>query len=541
MGSANSAYSCHSSSNEQILKMLNLLFLLCLCPLFSARSVQDDQGGCVQLMVDFHQCVNREQTVFNTAVERGIDGKKHWLERKFCNFLTSVDNCGQELTGNCYTEEEATVWNDMNLAVILDQAESLLTHWDSEKCPVMKAHIMRMEQPMIDEGSNNFCNQVRTEFNACRKEASSEYVNAMRDGADGRPYWEARKMCNLETANLVDCPKILIGQCHTEEDVTKMNFWEVIGENSFLTIEAWDSEKCPAVKKQISHWKAVVRGEGSLYPESPSFIESDFFSFLTKVIAVMKKVFQNQQFCAQSLLDYHDCVKRNVNEDLDVIKSGPDGKSDWAERKFCNTFTHAEERCDKILSRQCFKEKDILMWSDSSLEVSNQMAESFTRNWNPEKCPIFMSYLRRKEDSRRNLSNLDDCGQARREHTKCSKKAMKEYTTAMLHVRYDGRPNFDARKSCNLATATTFECPKKLIGHCYTEEEVFKLSLLDTIDDELELDEGWDTEKCPAYKEHLARWKAVMGGNYTLFAGTITYGSLRTISALVNILSLAVD
>ena len=137
-------------------------------------------------------------------------------------------------------------------------------------------------------------------------------------------------------------------------------------------------------------------------------------------------------------------------------------------------------------------------------------------------------------------------------------RAVKEYTNAMTHVRYDGRPNFEARKYCNLATATTFECPKKLIGHCYTKEDIFKMGFYESIDDELEIIayKGWDSEKCPAYKyvlkshiyfhlyefrEHLSRWKAVKGGNYTLFAGTTTYGSLRTISALVNILSLAVD
>ena len=78
--------------------------------------------------------------------------------------------------------------------------------------------------------------------------ASSVYVNAMRDGHDGRPHWEARKMCNFETALLIDCPKQLLGPCHTEEQVSKMSFWELIDESDFLDIDEWDSDKCPAVK-----------------------------------------------------------------------------------------------------------------------------------------------------------------------------------------------------------------------------------------------------------------------------------------------------
>ena len=70
----------------------------------------------------------REQDIFNQAISRGQDGRRDLLERKFCNFITGVDqNCGEDLVGQCYDEKQVQVWADMNLEVILDQAESLFT------------------------------------------------------------------------------------------------------------------------------------------------------------------------------------------------------------------------------------------------------------------------------------------------------------------------------------------------------------------------------------------------------------------------------
>ena len=81
----------------------------------------------------------REQDIFNQAISRGQDGRKDLLERKFCNFITGVEqNCGEDLVGQCYDEKQVKVWTDMNLEVILDQAESLFTGWDSMKCPIMR-------------------------------------------------------------------------------------------------------------------------------------------------------------------------------------------------------------------------------------------------------------------------------------------------------------------------------------------------------------------------------------------------------------------
>ena len=81
-------------------------------------------------------------------------------------------------------------------------------------------------------------------------------------------------------------------------------------------------------------------------------------------------------------------------------------------------------------------------------------------------------------------------------------RANKDYTKARLNIRYNGRPNFAERKYCNFFTDTMVECPKKLIGDCFSEGGLVKMSFVEAIDDSLPIKdyEDWDSEKCPAIK-----------------------------------------
>merc|ERR1719392_332981 len=74
----------------------------------------------------------------------------------------------------------------------------------------------------------------------------------------------------------------------------------------------------------------------------------------------------------------------------------------------------------------------------------------------------------------------------------------------------DGRPDWFARKNCNYLTATIEDCYGKMIGDCATEEEVNELrdEVIPGVLEQLsESDEKWDSEKCPAVKNHLERVK----------------------------------
>ena len=63
---------------------------------------------------------------------------------------------------------------------------------------------------------------------------------------DGRPDFEERKRCNFETDWLATCPDKLLGVCKTEEEVKRMQFWELVSDK--FEYESWDTDKCPAVK-----------------------------------------------------------------------------------------------------------------------------------------------------------------------------------------------------------------------------------------------------------------------------------------------------
>jgi len=496
----------------------------------------------VQIIVGYHQCVNKEQDIFNQAISQGEDGRKDWLERKFCNFLTGVDeNCGEDMVGQCYDEKHVQVWEDMNLEVILDQAESLFTGWDSMKCPLMRDFLQRREVAIIAKGSDSECNQVRTEFNQCRKKASTDYVNSMRDGWDGRPDWEARKFCNFHTANLLDCPKILHGRCYTEDQIIKMNFWDIIDESSVVDIQNWDTGKCPAVKKQLARWKAVVAGNiTSLFPNTDvGPIEFHILPLLKEIVSIIKKAFQKQPVCMKNLMEHSDCLEQVFKSHDAEIAAGVDGRQDWIERKICNFLTNKKEQCNKIVSSQCFTENEKILFEDASLEVYADHMESYSEKWNSDKCPAFREYLHRKQVADETLSDSDVCEQDKRKAIDCNKKAMREFMSS-LFTPYDGRPNFKERKLCNFVTGT-INCSQMLLGHCYNERDIARIGFYDLHDEMFARDyPAWDSQKCPAVKEHLALWEEALQGDYLVFSSK-QEGHPLIISTIVNALSLTVD
>merc|ERR1719352_1418432 len=64
----------------------------------------------------------------------------------------------------------------------------------------------------------------------------------------------------------------------------------------------------------------------------------------------------------------------------------------------------------------------------------------------------------------------DDCGTVSRRFQECNQGAYKDYA-ASLTAGDDGRPDWQARKTCNYMTASMEDCANILIG-CNTAEEV---------------------------------------------------------------------
>jgi len=103
----------------------------------------------------------------------------------------------------------------------------------------------------------------------------------------------------------------------------------------------------------------------------------------------------------------------------------------------------------------------------------------------------------------------DTCDQILADFDACTLQAYNDYKTA-FEAGDDGRPDWMARKSCNYMTAAVEDCGNKLIGECNSEEEVnankdhqlkgILMQLKSSI-------EEWDSEKCPAIKDHINRMK----------------------------------
>ena len=128
--------------------------------------------------------------------------------------------------------------------------------------------------------------------------------------------------------------------------------------------------------------------------------------------------------------------------------------------------------------------------------------------------------------------------------------------SSLIFVGYDGRPNYKERKLCNFVTGT-INCNHMLLGHCYTESDIARISFYDLHDEAFARDyPAWDTEKCPAVKydnsllvtspdfpysrEHLALWEEALQGDYLVFSSK-QEGHPIIISTIVDALSISVD
>ena len=80
-------------------------------------------------------------------------------------------------------------------------------------------------------------------------------------------------------------------------------------------------------------------------------------------------------------------------------------------------------------------------------------------------------------------------------------RAYSDYSAA-FQKGDDGRPDWEARKSCNYLTAAIDDCGNSLKG-CYPDEDVEALKDMQTgiVFEEMESSiEEWDSDKCPAIK-----------------------------------------
>jgi len=111
---------------------------------------------CRAVTKKYNDCNANAHNTYRRAIAAGPDGRDDFKARKSCNYLQeSIEECGNLLLeGNCKTEEEITEMKDKNIRIVMKQLQTTVYHWDSEKCPAIKAHIDRMkalEEPELPE------------------------------------------------------------------------------------------------------------------------------------------------------------------------------------------------------------------------------------------------------------------------------------------------------------------------------------------------------------------------------------------------------
>merc|ERR1711934_688345 len=113
---------------------------------------------CEEATTSFDECTNVAYDVYKTAFEAGDDGKPDWMARKACNYMTAaVEECGDELIGDCYSEEDVINMKDHQLKNVLEVLEKSVEEWDTDKCEAVKAHVERVKR-LDDGGDEDFDN-----------------------------------------------------------------------------------------------------------------------------------------------------------------------------------------------------------------------------------------------------------------------------------------------------------------------------------------------------------------------------------------------
>merc|ERR1712215_580474 len=131
---------------------LVMLMILVSVSMVSSTNSRERRGTCDRNKVKAAQdaCTFQAYEDYKRAFKAGNDARPDWMARKSCNYMVaSVEDCGTLLIGDCYTKKEVTKMKDDQIVKVLEQLQSTVKEWDSEKCPATKAHIDRMK--MLEE------------------------------------------------------------------------------------------------------------------------------------------------------------------------------------------------------------------------------------------------------------------------------------------------------------------------------------------------------------------------------------------------------
>jgi len=215
------------------------------------------------------------------------------------------------------------------------------------------------------------CDQVVADMNKCNQRAYMTYQAAYQAGDDGRPNWMARKSCNYMTSAVDHCTNMLIGNCHTMEEVVEMKDQQLkdIIKQVQSSVDGWNSDMCPPVR---AHFKRI-NGEVEEVEEIP----------------------EKEESCSEVQANFDKCTQLAYKGYAEAYAKGDDGRPDWMARKTCNYMTTAVEDCGNNMIGKCKTEEEVTEMKDYQFQgILNQLATTLDE-WESEKCPAVKSHIQR--------------------------------------------------------------------------------------------------------------------------------------------------
>merc|ERR1711971_760624 len=95
------------------MKVVLVLFLL----LITANA---DVERCQEVLAQFNRCTKEAHMTYAAAVNKGNDGRPDFHARKACNYAEdAIQGCGNQLPGECFTQEQVDEKKDAEIAQIL--------------------------------------------------------------------------------------------------------------------------------------------------------------------------------------------------------------------------------------------------------------------------------------------------------------------------------------------------------------------------------------------------------------------------------------
>merc|ERR1711970_313065 len=174
------SFSILSAGNSVVSIIMRLCFLALV--VFSAltdtsegSTIRVERDACADLNEAFHECTQKAYTEYSEAITAGDDGRPDWYARKACNYVTAaVEDCGNKLIGECMTEEQVNTEKDRQIVRVL-QGLSSNEEWDSEKCPPVKAHLVRTNPVENGEDGDSDSTTDESKSEESKAEVSNSY------------------------------------------------------------------------------------------------------------------------------------------------------------------------------------------------------------------------------------------------------------------------------------------------------------------------------------------------------------------------------